>query len=479
MVKQINLSNYYLRKSEIDRIFGITSSSDTNTITALKDIIDEKSKVSVSQTKQSGIEIAKITIDDGTPIPLYQQDNNNTYTASSTVPPKDTTQGTQGVSIQYARADHAHPKSDLYAEAEHDHDGTYLKSYTPPNGSTSQAGIVKLNTSTNSASTTEAATPSAVKSAYDLANGKLSLTGGILTGAVSSNSNITTSGTLQGAIIKKTNGTSSQFLKADGSIDSNTYLTTSINAGYVDDDFIMCFGDSRNLSITASKECIQANETVTLVGFSDTATSLDFYKGDTKIGTSSVIDNCAAFTYTGDGSGVLNFSVKDGRFQSERFVITDAMFYDIGTSGTPNSEWWKTSQLSLSSDNTGITASNSTSTTYYLAPNKPNTSKSSLSDLVEWDDFICEFTYHEATSSSGLMLETRDSNGNLNQRSLSLMSLTDGDIVKIVYTDNTLKYYKNDVQNGSDYTNCSGDVMIRFAITNNSLRFSNFKVYPI
>ncbi len=155
------------------------------------------------------------------------------------------------------------------------------------------------------------------------------------------------------------------------------------------------------------------------------------------------------------------------------------MFYDVGTSGTLNSEWWKSSQLSLSSDNTGITASNSSSTTYYLAPNKPNTSKSSLSDLVEWDDFICKFTYHEATSSSGLMLETRDSNGNLNQRSLSLMNLTDGDIVKIVYTDNTLKYYKNDVQQGSNYTTCSGDVMIRFAITNNSIRFSNFKVYPI
>ena len=38
--------------------------------------------------------------------------------------------------------------------------------------STTQKGIVKLNTSTNSTSTTEAATPSSVKAAYDLANGK-------------------------------------------------------------------------------------------------------------------------------------------------------------------------------------------------------------------------------------------------------------------------------------------------------------------
>ena len=41
-----------------------------------------------------------------------------------------------------------------------------------PDGTTAQKGVVKLNSSTNSTSTTEAATPSAVKAAYDLANGK-------------------------------------------------------------------------------------------------------------------------------------------------------------------------------------------------------------------------------------------------------------------------------------------------------------------
>lgn len=39
-----------------------------------------------------------------------------------------------------------------------------------PDGTTAQKGIVKLNSSTNSTSTTEAATPSAVKAAYDKAN---------------------------------------------------------------------------------------------------------------------------------------------------------------------------------------------------------------------------------------------------------------------------------------------------------------------
>ncbi|ENO0459426.1 phage tail protein [Salmonella enterica] len=41
-----------------------------------------------------------------------------------------------------------------------------------PDATTAQKGVVKLNSATNSTSTTEAATPSAVKAAYDLANGK-------------------------------------------------------------------------------------------------------------------------------------------------------------------------------------------------------------------------------------------------------------------------------------------------------------------
>lgn len=44
------------------------------------------------------------------------------------------------------------------------------------------AGIVKLNAATNSTSTTEAATPSAVKTAYDLANGAVKKSGDTMTG---------------------------------------------------------------------------------------------------------------------------------------------------------------------------------------------------------------------------------------------------------------------------------------------------------
>jgi hypothetical protein len=51
-------------------------------------------------------------------------------------------------------------------------------------GTTSVVGVVQLTDSTSSTSTTTAATPNAVKSAYDLANAALPKTGGTMTGAI-------------------------------------------------------------------------------------------------------------------------------------------------------------------------------------------------------------------------------------------------------------------------------------------------------
>lgn len=66
-----------------------------------------------------------------------------------------------------------------FAPAAHQHSGADITSGTVaaarlPAGSTGAAGIVQLNSATNSTSTTQAATPSAVKAAFDLAAAKLS-----------------------------------------------------------------------------------------------------------------------------------------------------------------------------------------------------------------------------------------------------------------------------------------------------------------
>lgn len=64
-----------------------------------------------------------------------------------------------------------------------------------PAASTSVYGVTKLSTSTSSTSTSLAATPSAVKSAYDLANAAMPKTGGAFTGAIQRNGTTTISST--------------------------------------------------------------------------------------------------------------------------------------------------------------------------------------------------------------------------------------------------------------------------------------------
>lgn len=56
--------------------------------------------------------------------------------------------------------------------------------FTVAAGSTSSAGVLQLTDSTSSTSTTTAATPNAVKSAYDLANAALPKSGGTMTGFI-------------------------------------------------------------------------------------------------------------------------------------------------------------------------------------------------------------------------------------------------------------------------------------------------------
>ena len=61
---------------------------------------------------------------------------------------------------------------------------TGLNTGSVRNATTAQTGIVQLNNSINSTSTTEAATPNAVKTAYDLANAALPRSGGTMNGKI-------------------------------------------------------------------------------------------------------------------------------------------------------------------------------------------------------------------------------------------------------------------------------------------------------
>ena len=184
--------------------------------------------------------------------------------------------------------------------------------------------------------------------------------------------------------------------------------------------------------------------------------------------------------YTGKGVGKIDIQAElhdDSSVVSQPYTVIDAMFYDSGFTGTPNSDWWKSSNnITLTSGDDGLTATGSD----YIAPNKNGSSHSSMSDLVDWNDFVCEFTVHSISNTSNTCnLELRDANGNINRVYLSQWSLTDGDVVRVEYSGNVAKFYKNGVQQGSNQTSCSGVVMVRFNLTSNTLKFSNYKLYPI
>lgn len=86
--------------------------------------------------------------------------------ASSTVPKMDGT-ATAGTETAFARGDHVHP-SDTTKVDKVEGKGLSANDYT------NQKGVVQLSSATDDTSTTKAATPSAVKAAYDLAAGKQS-----------------------------------------------------------------------------------------------------------------------------------------------------------------------------------------------------------------------------------------------------------------------------------------------------------------
>lgn len=111
--------------------------------------------------------------------------------ASTTTPKMAGTNANAGTETAFARGDHIHPKDTSKVDKE---DGKGLSSndytdtekaklggveegankYVLPSASTTVKGGVMLSADTNDNSTTKAATPSAVKAAYDLANGKQS-----------------------------------------------------------------------------------------------------------------------------------------------------------------------------------------------------------------------------------------------------------------------------------------------------------------
>jgi hypothetical protein len=117
-------------------------------------------------------------------------------------------------------------------------------------GTTSQKGAVQLEDSTSSTSTTKAATPNSVKTAYDLANAALPKSGGTMTGAITFTAGQTISG--YGAIDTAQTWTKGQRAEVTALTDATTIAVD--------------FADSNNFSVTLGGNRTLGNPTNQVAG---------------------------------------------------------------------------------------------------------------------------------------------------------------------------------------------------------------------
>ena len=136
--------------------------------------------------------------------------------ASSTVPSADTTSGSYGSGTSYARSNHTHPKSSLYAESSHTHTKSQITDFP------------SLSTVATSGSYSDLSNkPSIPSSSSDLSDG---------------------------SSLVKTSSTSG-LLKNDGSVDTNSYLTSSSISGMLTTSDV-----ANNLTTTTSGKVLDARQ---------------------------------------------------------------------------------------------------------------------------------------------------------------------------------------------------------------------------
>lgn len=129
--------------------------------------------------------------------------------------------------------------------------------------------------------------------------------------ATPSIASLTASGTIQGATIKKTNGTSSQFLKADGSVDSTTYLSSHQSIKSLNTN------NASTLSVNSS-EAIAGSGTISLNGISKTAQEEYLqWGGPSKSGTVSPIGMTLSNEHSANRMAFINGDLITAEYSSD------------------------------------------------------------------------------------------------------------------------------------------------------------------
>lgn len=117
---------YLLNQNKINKsdiATNLTTDNDNKVLSAKQGKLLQDNKLNKNQIPHKGKNVVvdnnsgEITFEDKPTIPEE----------STTTPLSDSTNGSIGNSDKWAKADHVHPKSNLYAESGHNHDNTYIK----------------------------------------------------------------------------------------------------------------------------------------------------------------------------------------------------------------------------------------------------------------------------------------------------------------------------------------------------------------
>jgi chromosome segregation ATPase len=163
---------------------------------------------------------------------------------------------------------------------------------------------------------------------------------------VRSNGNVEVVNNVTASSFIKTGGTSTQFLKADGSVDANTYLTThpsvsaassSNNSGrtYIQDILLDSFGHITGLT-TATETVVNTDRYVTGATFNNNTADLTLTRNDGNTITVRLLDTLSDVTVTGgtynSSNQTLTLTKSDGSTVNVNgfAVDTDVNWYTTG-----------------------------------------------------------------------------------------------------------------------------------------------------
>lgn len=253
----------------------------------------------------------------------------------------------------------------------------------------------------------------------------------------------------------------------------------------IDDNLDLYFGYDpiTEITLTGNKTIFQIGQTATFTATVKNGTTLMkdipvvFYDNDNYLITAVTNSNgVATYNYTGIGAGNLNIQARNGSVQSEPYTVIDAIVYDKAypTSDDYNSDmWFGSPNWTINTDENGTTISTGTNTGYRLYT-ASSSGTSPYKDFTE--DFAVEFILLEYTGT----VIMRVGNDTSIDKYLSSLGVTSGDVVKLEVSSSNIKYYVNGEEIVAQReTYQSGASFFSFRINTGSLKYKDFKVYPI